>query len=132
MVTSQHEAMHRIFRHDARTFARAFHALDLPFYAELVELGLGRTRGARIWRKLMSVDLSFFRSETSQRMREEARAEGREEGVSHSILRILRRRGIDVSSAAEDKIVSCHDRVQLGEWLDRAIGAQSVDDVFSD
>ncbi|WP_067643558.1 hypothetical protein [Nocardia coubleae] len=31
MVTSQHEAMHRIFRHDARTFARAFHALDLPF-----------------------------------------------------------------------------------------------------
>ncbi|MEV0435733.1 hypothetical protein [Nocardia sp. NPDC050413] len=76
----------------------------------------------------MSVDLSFFRSETSQRIREE----GREEGVSESIIRILRRRGIAVSAAAESKIVSCHDRAQLGEWLDRAIGAQTVDDVFSD
>ncbi len=101
---------------------------DAQIYAELVELGLGRTRGARIWRKLMSVDLSFFRSETSQRIREE----GREEGVSESIIRILRRRGIAVSAAAESKIVSCHDRAQLGEWLDRAIGAQTVDDVFSD
>ncbi len=109
---------------------------DAQIYAELVELGLGRTRGARIWRKLMSVPLSFFRSETSQRMRREAREEGREvgleEGVSKSVLRILRRRGIDVPSAAENKIVSCHDRGLLGEWLDRAITAQTVDEVFSD
>lgn len=31
MVSSQREAMHRIFRHDPGTFARAFHALGLPF-----------------------------------------------------------------------------------------------------
>lgn len=105
---------------------------DAQIYAELVELGLGRTRGARIWRKLMSVPLSFFRSETSQRMRREAREEGHEKGVSESILRILRRRGIDVPAAAEAKISSCHDRALLGDWLDRAISARTVDDVFSD
>lgn len=105
---------------------------DAQIYSELVELGLGHTRGARIWRKLMSVDLSFFRSETSQRMRREAHEEGREEGFSESILRILRRRGIEIPAAAENKIVSCHDRAQLGDWLDRAITARSVDEVFSD
>lgn len=31
MVSSQHEAMHRLFQHDPGTFARAFRALHLPF-----------------------------------------------------------------------------------------------------
>lgn len=31
MVSSRHEAMHRIFRHDPGVFARAFRAMDLPF-----------------------------------------------------------------------------------------------------
>lgn len=104
---------------------------DAQIYTELVELGLGRTRGATIWRNLMSIDLSFFRSETSQRLREEGREEGREQGVADSILRILRRRGIEVGDAAEAKITSCHDRTQLVDWLDRSITARSVDDMFT-
>ena len=40
-------------------------------FAEFTELGLGTAPAAKIWRHLMSVDLSFFRSETSQRLRAE-------------------------------------------------------------
>ncbi|MFE3546556.1 hypothetical protein ACFXK0_26635 [Nocardia sp. NPDC059177] len=80
----------------------------------------------------MSVDLSFFRSETSQRLREEGREQGREEGIADSILRILGRRGIDVPESAADKISTCHDRDQLVGWLDRSITARTVDELFSD
>lgn len=31
MVSSSHEAMHKIFTHDPAAFARAFHVLGLPF-----------------------------------------------------------------------------------------------------
>ncbi|WP_342791229.1 hypothetical protein [Streptomyces montanus] len=31
MVSSSHEAMHRIFQEDPGAFARTFRALDLPF-----------------------------------------------------------------------------------------------------
>ncbi|MFC4123742.1 hypothetical protein [Nocardia rhizosphaerae] len=105
---------------------------EAQIYTELVELGLGRTRGARIWRNLMSIDLSFFRSETSQRLREEGREEGREQGVADSILRILRRRGVTVTAAAEAKIGSCHDQAQLVDWLDRSITVRTIDEMFSD
>ncbi|MEV6063904.1 hypothetical protein AB0L62_28220 [Nocardia asteroides] len=105
---------------------------DAQIYTELVEMGLGRTRGATIWRNLMSIDLSFFRSETSQRLREEGREEGREQGVADSILRILRRRGVAVPDAAEAKIAACHDRAQLVDWLDRSITVRSVDEMFTD
>ncbi|WP_446223538.1 hypothetical protein ACTWPB_28475 [Nocardia sp. IBHARD005] len=117
---------------------------DAQIYTELVELGLGNTRGAQLWRKLMSVDLSFFRSETSQRLREEGREkglekgleqgreEGRDQGVADSILRVLARRGVTVSATAETRITSCHDRDQLADWLDRAIAATDVDDLFAD
>ncbi|MFD3703293.1 hypothetical protein ACFWUP_09120 [Nocardia sp. NPDC058658] len=104
---------------------------DAQIYSELVELGLGRTRGAHIWRKLMSVDLSFFRSETSQRMRREAHEEGRMEGRTQDILRILQRRGIELPAAARAKISSCHDVDELDVWFDRAFDAQTADDLFS-
>ncbi|MEV0333994.1 hypothetical protein [Nocardia sp. NPDC050717] len=87
----------------------------------------------------MSVDLSFFRSETSQRIRAEAReqgleqglAEGRDLGVADSILRILNRRGLTVPVAAEARIIACHDRDQLTTWLDRAITVGTVEELFA-
>ncbi|MDO3649376.1 hypothetical protein [Nocardia mangyaensis] len=117
---------------------------DAQIYTELVELGLGRTRGAQIWRNLMSIDLSFFRGETAQRLREEGREkgheegrkegreEGHEQGVADSIVRILRRRGLDVPTSAEEKITACRDLAQLTDWLDRSISARTVDDLFAD
>ncbi|MEV0079833.1 hypothetical protein AB0H58_25785 [Nocardia neocaledoniensis] len=86
------------------------------------------------------MDLSFFRSETSRRLRAEGREqglekgleEGRDRGIADSILRILTRRGITVSVAAEARIISCHDRDQLTAWLDRAITVGTVEEMFAD
>ncbi|MER5358281.1 hypothetical protein [Streptomyces sp. NPDC002785] len=95
-------------------------------FAELTELGLGSAPAAQIWRDLMSVDLSFFRSETSERLRSEGRAEGRAE----DILRILSKRGVAVSERVRERIVSCGDLDELSDWLDRSLTAEIAEDLF--
>ncbi|MBF6177956.1 hypothetical protein [Nocardia otitidiscaviarum] len=97
-------------------------------FAEYTELGLGSTPAAEYWRKLMTVDLSFFRSETAQRLRDQARAAGLAEGI----LRILNRRGIDVPDESRERISMCTDLELLGVWLDRALCADNIADVFAD
>jgi len=98
-------------------------------FAELTELGLGSNAlAAETWRQLMSVDLSFFRSETSQRLRAEGRAEGRAEDV----LLILDTRGVEVSEAARERIASCTDLDALRTWLTRALTAETADDLFAE
>lgn len=74
----------------------------------------------------MAVDLSFFRSETSQRLRAEGRAEGR----AQDILIALEERGIDVSDDAREHVAGCHDLDTLETWFRRAITATSVDELF--
>src|SRR5438105_3982261 len=41
---------------------------DAMIFAELTERGLGKTPAAETWRKIMAADLSFFRSETAQKL----------------------------------------------------------------
>jgi len=93
---------------------------------ELTELGLGTAPAAQTWRNLMAVDLSFFRSETSQRLRAEGRAEGRAEDV----LRILQRRGVELSESSRERIAGCTDLELLGAWLDRSLTAATEADLF--
>ncbi|KKD02642.1 hypothetical protein [Streptomyces sp. WM6386] len=95
-------------------------------FAELTELGLGKALAAETWRHLMAVDLSFFRSETSQRLRAEGRAEGRAE----DILLFLEARGIDVSDSARDRITTCTDLNTLRTWVTRAATADAAEDLF--
>ncbi|WP_406137251.1 hypothetical protein [Streptomyces sp. NBC_01089] len=104
--------------------------------AELTELGLGNNPAAAIWRNLMAADLSFFRSETSQRLRAEGRAEGEArgeaQGEAKSVLRILDRRGIETDQAVIDRITTCADPDTLLNWLDRALTATTADDLFTE
>ncbi|MGW3723749.1 hypothetical protein [Streptomyces sp. NPDC000851] len=97
-------------------------------FAELTELGLGNALAAETWRQLMAVDLSFFRSETSQRLRAEGRAEGRAE----DILLILEARGIDVPEATRERIITCTDLDTLRTWLTRAVTVGTAEDLFVD
>lgn len=91
-------------------------------FAELTELGLGKAPAAKTWRQLMAVDLSFFRSETSQRLRAESRAE--------DILLILDARGIGVSEATRERITNCMDLETLRTWVTRAATAATAEDLF--
>ncbi|MGI5217770.1 hypothetical protein [Nocardia sp. CA-290969] len=84
----------------------------------------------------MSVDLSFYRSRTSQRLRAEGRDEGRVEGrvedVIEKTLRLLEARGIDVPGPARKRIQSCLDLEVLDRWFDRAITATDIAEVFAE
>lgn len=75
----------------------------------------------------MTVDLSFFRSPTAERLR----AEGRSEGIAGSILRALERRDLEVDAEAQQRIRTCADVEVLQCWLDRAVVAEPVDDLFT-
>ncbi|WP_346779964.1 hypothetical protein [Streptomyces sp. S3(2020)] len=70
----------------------------------------------------MAVDLSFFRSETSQRLRAESRAE--------DILLILTARGLDIPEPVHERITSCTDLETLRTWLTRAVTVGAAEDVF--
>jgi len=97
-------------------------------FAELTELGLGDAPAAQTWRDLMAVDLSFFRSETSQRLRAEGRAEGR----AQDILLLLTARDITLTDEARRRITACQDLDLLGTWFRRAITAATADEVFAE
>ncbi|MEV0092580.1 hypothetical protein [Streptomyces sp. NPDC050738] len=121
--------------------AEALKATDeetAAIFAELTELGLGSYPGATIWRQLMAVDLSFFRSETSMRLRQEGREEGREEGLEtgrmqkgiEDVLRILDRRGLAVPDPVRERIEASRDLQEIEAWFDRALTASDAGDLF--
>ncbi|WP_405494789.1 hypothetical protein [Nocardia sp. NBC_00511] len=117
---------------------------DALIFAELTELGLGKSPAGQLWRQLMTVDLSFFRSETSQRMREQARSEGIEEGrteghaeglaegLALAVLHMLDGRAVAVSDQVRERVMSCTDSDRLLKWLDKAATAVSADVLFGD
>ncbi|MET8799766.1 hypothetical protein ABZV91_25645 [Nocardia sp. NPDC004568] len=113
------------------TALRGEDADDLAIFGELTELGLGNTPAADIWRQLMTVDLSFFRSPTAERLRAEGRSEGRSEGIAGSILRVLERRGLAVDDETRQRIRTCSDVEVLQCWLDRAVVAETADELFA-
>ncbi|MER7837327.1 hypothetical protein ABTY98_15800 [Streptomyces sp. NPDC096040] len=107
---------------------------------ELVAQGLGKHPAAQLWRKLVAVDLSFYKSdlaqETLKEIREEIRAEGLAQGeaqrAAEDVLAILEVRGIDVPEAVRERITRCGDPEILSRWLRRAVTAPTVEDVFTD
>ncbi|HYX26697.1 MAG TPA: hypothetical protein VFC23_21265 [Thermoanaerobaculia bacterium] len=60
------------------------------------------------------------------------RAEGRVEGQVEFILKLLEARGVAVSEAQRQVILSCRDLARLGRWLVRAALASSADEVLSE
>ncbi|MDW6058877.1 hypothetical protein SAZ11_13585 [Streptomyces sp. FXJ1.4098] len=61
----------------------------------------------------------------------EGEAKGEAKGMAHSVMRILRRRGIAVSREAEQTIMECADLEKLDLWCDRALTATRVEDLFT-
>lgn len=72
-----------------------------------------------------------FASGLRSQFREEGRAEGRAEGEARSILKVLDRRGVTVDEDSRQRIESCTDLTTLDTWLDRAITAEQVSDLFA-
>ncbi|MEU8889232.1 hypothetical protein [Streptomyces sp. NPDC048442] len=80
----------------------------------------------------MAVDLSFFRSETAQKLRAEGRVEGEARGEVKSLLLILGQRGIAVPDDVREHIQACTDHDVLTTWTIRALTATTVGDLFDE
>lgn len=87
-------------------------------------------------RNLREAILPLLREETVMRNwvfkqgEARGRAEGRAEGEAFALLRILERRTIPVPGDARSRILACTDTAQLGVWLDRALTATRIEDLF--
>lgn len=99
---------------------------------ELIAQGLGKHPAARLWRKLVAVDLSFYKSPLSEEIRDEGRAEGVARRAAEDVLDILEVRGIDVPDAVRDRITGCGDPEILRHWHRRAVTAPTAEDIFTD
>lgn len=58
--------------------------------------------------------------------------EGKADGEASALLRILRHRGFEVDDALVARVEQQTDLAQLDAWLDRALDAASLDEVFKD
>ncbi|MFC5954167.1 hypothetical protein ACFP51_06590 [Streptomyces pratens] len=109
---------------------------------EFTAQGLGKHPAKHLWRNLVAVDLSFYKSYLVEEIREEARteartaalAEGLAEGVTRraaeDILLVLERRGLGVSDDVRSRITGCTDPDVLRQWLDRAVTASRAEEIF--
>lgn len=102
---------------------------------EIIEAGLSETAGQQKWRDLMTKQLIPYVSEFRRQGIEEGRAEGRAQGEAagqaRAILQILDKRGIAVDDDSREQIASCADLDTLAAWLDRALTAAQVSDLFA-
>ncbi|WP_087884549.1 hypothetical protein [Streptomyces alboflavus] len=103
---------------------------DAEIFSELTEQGLANSPALKTWRKLVTVELSFFKSETSQRLRAEGRTEGRAEERAEAVLRVLDRRGIEVPESVRERVVGCDDLDTLGVWFDRSLTVAAAEELF--
>lgn len=102
----------------------------------------------------MATDLSFFRSESAQRLRAQGLAEGVAEGVAEgfaqglaeglaqgltqgrteqavrSVLIVLTERGVGLSTTQRSRLTESTDLEQLEEWLVHALTATDASELF--
>ncbi|MFF3819876.1 hypothetical protein ACFYYD_25325 [Streptomyces bluensis] len=97
-------------------------------WAEFTEIGLGDTPARALWRQLMATYTPRFPGRGT--LIEETFIEGEAKGEAKAVLRVLDRRGIEVSEPVRERIVSCTDLEVLGVWLDRSLTASKAEELF--
>lgn len=123
--------------------AQALGAADrdsIAYYSELLEIGLGDTPARNTWRNLMAagtyfpgrgtlIEETYLKGEAEGEAR--GKVEGKAEGKAESVLRVLAARGIEVPEDTAERVLRCTDSDTLDRWLDRAITAAHVDELFT-
>jgi len=113
--------------------AAAMDKLDIPVAKHLADLagsGLATADARRHWRDLVLTEEYPYQSELAEELRTQGRAEGWSEARAASLLEVLRARGLEVSEETEARIRSCTDSDALTAWLQRAVAADSADEIF--
>jgi hypothetical protein len=73
-----------------------------------------------------------FFSETQRRSFAEGEAKGEARGEARAVLRVLECRGIAISAEQRERVLACSDLTVLEGWLDRAVMATSIGEVFGE
>ncbi|MER5476743.1 hypothetical protein ABT026_07135 [Streptomyces sp. NPDC002734] len=117
---------------------------------EYTAQGLRNARAKQLWKELLMVDTSFYRSWLFEELRDEARAQGMAQGVAEGmaqgvaqgvaeesvrskaedLLVVLEQRNLEVSEETRRRVEECGDPDVLRMWLVRAVTAPTVDAVF--
>ncbi|MBF6440343.1 hypothetical protein [Nocardia cyriacigeorgica] len=100
---------------------------DAEVFALLTEAGLGTTPAGDTWRHLMTLSSSMIRTVTTERLRDQGRAEE----AAGSVIRVLERRGLPVTDSTRARIRSCTDLETLHHWLDLATTAATAEEIFT-
>lgn len=109
----------------------------LNYYDELLEIGLDGSPAQAIWRDLMSTSSYFPGRGTLVEQNQligEARGEvrGEAKGRAADVVRMLERRGIALSEAERERVLTCQDLDTLGVWFDRAFDVETTDELFAE
>ncbi|MER7051927.1 hypothetical protein [Streptomyces sp. NPDC000351] len=103
---------------------------------EFTAQGLGNRPAQYLWRNLVAVDLSFYKSYISEEIRDEGReqgrAQGRAEGRAEDVLLVLEQRGLDVSDDVRERVTGCDDPEVLRRWLARAVTVPKAEEIFEE
>lgn len=62
---------------------------------------------------------------------ERGKLEGKLEGKREALLLLVKRLGLTLSEEQRERIAACDDVTTVDRWLDRVVGAKSVDDLFA-
>lgn len=63
--------------------------------------------------------------------RTEGERTGHARGMAQALLSVLQRRGLEATEDQRTRIAACTDLAVLERWIDRALDAQSIDDLFT-
>ncbi|MGW5972926.1 hypothetical protein [Streptomyces sp. NPDC055186] len=107
---------------------------------EFTAQGLGNRPAKHLWRNLVAVDLSFYKSYLVEEIRDEARTQGLEQGLeqghvqraAEDVLLVLDQRGLDISDEVRARVTDCTDPEVLRHWLLRAVTAPKAEEIFED
>jgi hypothetical protein len=89
------------------------------------------TASAAVRRALEELMATVFRDEFIDGLLDQGRAEGRAAGEATMLLRVLAVRGFTVPDDIRQRVQSCADLAQLEAWGDRAVTAESIDEIFT-
>ncbi|GAA4922625.1 hypothetical protein LX16_5023 [Stackebrandtia albiflava] len=108
--------------------AAAFDTVDIGAATQYSDLMLASLEGLAQahWRELMASGTYTYQNEYAR----ELIAAGEARGEAKLFLKLLAKRGLEVSPQRREQIESCTDAGQVEEWFDRALTARSIDEVF--
>ncbi|WP_335984138.1 hypothetical protein [Streptomyces sp. CA2R106] len=110
-----------------KALSSALRTLDddtATIFRELTELGLGTGPAAQIWKDLMAIDTSFFRSASSQKLRAE--------GITRGLFILVESRGITLTDEQHAKAAACEDPAVVDVWFRRALTATTAEEIFTE